>query len=277
MGSPLSADQLETLLRGKWSFWDEYRHEITRIFETMDITFTPLKHRRLPSRPPDFLLLRLKLAQVFCVLHHHPPCSPCLLHPIYSTATKLSATFLTAIKLARHPCLAASAHNDYKQPPAHALCRSELHVNTLGTSPAPSHTVDTLVNSLLPTRTFACTAVIPRGIPFYISITTAPPRIPTTHLGSLYPPSPSVPTHVKGAPTVQSVGPPGVEPELDASPRNSPYGRYTPSPTKRPRLGGTAMLTSSTPSHIGHAASQRPDYASMVNLHRRIWPITGVT
>ncbi|KAJ8494754.1 hypothetical protein ONZ51_g2107 [Trametes cubensis] len=34
------------------------------------------------------------------------------------------------------------------------------------------------------------------------------------------------------------------EPEqLEASPRNSPYGPYTPSPTKRTHLGGTAMPT----------------------------------
>ena len=45
MASPLSADQLETLLRGKW----------TRIFETMDIAFTPVpsKPRARPAHPGD--------------------------------------------------------------------------------------------------------------------------------------------------------------------------------------------------------------------------------
>lgn len=93
MGSPLSADQLETLLRGKWSFWDEYCHEITRLFETMDITFTPVPSK--PRTPPTHPSApSASLAQTSAT-----PMPPCL----KSRSRRCSVSY-TTVSHALHAC-----------------------------------------------------------------------------------------------------------------------------------------------------------------------------
>ena len=121
MGSPLSADQLETLLRGKWSFWDEYRHEITRIFETMDITFTPVpsKPRARTSRSPFC---------TFCIAssnigNSHPalPTS----YSCVSSSRRCSASY-TTISHALHACSIPSTAPRPSFQPRSSLLSSSL-------------------------------------------------------------------------------------------------------------------------------------------------------
>ncbi|KAH9897008.1 hypothetical protein C8Q73DRAFT_780555 [Cubamyces lactineus] len=365
---PLSADQLETLLRGKWTFWDEYRHEITRLFETMDITFTPIPLK--PRAPPA--------------------------HPSAPSAS-LAQTSATPIPPSRLPTPASQARAGVPRPtppsptlsmpaPSHPQHRDQAPINLRPRSSLPSSSLTAPVWLPQPTTTTSNAQPMLYDARSYTSTPSARPLPPRTqltlsstpfsqHAPSLapppfraeyrstsqspqrhlsfqphtlsVPPSPSALTYVKGSPTLRSVGPPRygsgtfrpdlvappnqdylptpverwpsmpspviipaysphagarlagfqaeqpfvppcprfqmapsntalpslvatpskrpypMEPErLEASPRNSPYGPYTPSPTKRPRLGSTAMATlPSTPSHIGHAASQRLDYA----------------
>ncbi|KAJ8494755.1 hypothetical protein ONZ51_g2106 [Trametes cubensis] len=147
MGSPLSADQLETLLRGKWSFWDEYRHEITRIFERMDITFTPV-----PSKP------RAR------VLRPTPP-SPTLSMPAPSHLQRRDQAFIDLRPRSSLPSSSLATPIWPPQPTTTTSSAQPMHyaVNTLRTPLAPSHAADDVVNSLLPTHTFACNAAIPRA------------------------------------------------------------------------------------------------------------------